>query len=371
MRRAARTDLIWQLLLAFLAAFGLAACADQPKPTARGLAPVPFTDLPGWDDGAQAGAVSALLKSCHRLTRATGDGAGGLLGTAADWEGPCAAAATLGPDDAAARGFFTDWFAAFAATGGGKAKGLFTGYFEPELRGAWHEGAGFHVPLYRPPPDLASGEPYFSRAEIDSGALGDRGHEILWLDDAVDAFFLHVQGSGRVRLEGGEVIRVGFAGHNGHGYVAIGRVLVDEGEIAIEDVSLQSIRAWLRAHPARVAEVMARNPRYIFFRVLGGDGPIGAGGVALTPGRSLAVDRAHIPLGLPLWLDTTWPGTERPLRRLVIAQDTGGAILGPVRGDLFWGAGAEAENQAGHMRERGRYFLLLPRTIAARLLPSS
>ncbi len=371
MRRAARTDRFWQLLLAFIAAFGLAACADRPIPTTRDLSLISFADLPGWGDGAQAGALPALLRSCRRLTQSTGDGAAGLLGTAADWEGPCAAAATLGPDDAAARTFFSDWFAAFAAPGGEEAEGLFTGYFEPELRGARHEGAGFHVPLYGPPPDLAPGAPYLSRAEIDSGALGGRGHEILWLDDPVDAFFLHVQGSGRVRLEGGEIVRVGFAAHNGHGYVAIGRVLVDEGEIALEDASLQSIRAWLRAHPARAAEVMARNPRYIFFRELVGDGPIGAGGVALTPERSLAVDRAHVPLGLPLWLDTTWPGTERPLRRLVIAQDTGGAILGPVRGDLFWGAGAEAENQAGHMRERGRYFLLLPRTIAARLLPSS
>ena len=332
---------------------------------------MPVADLPGWRAGAQGGALSALLRSCARLTQLAGEAADGILGTAADWEGPCAAAATVGADNEAARGFFSAWFVAFAAAGGGEVEGLFTGYYEPELRGARHEGGAYRFPLYGPPPDLADTGPYLSRAEIDGGGLRGRGLEVLWLDDSVDAFFLHVQGSGRVRLANGDVIRAGFAGHNGHEYVAIGRVLVDEGELALADTSLQSIRAWLRAHPARAAVVMARNPRYIFFRELDGAGPVGAGGVALTSGRSLAVDRAYVPLGLPVWLDTTWPGTDRPLRRLAIAQDTGGAIVGPVRGDLFWGAGAEAEDQAGHMRERGRYYLLLPRTVAARRLPTS
>lgn len=361
------------LLLALTAVLGLAACADRPTPETPSftLAQIPVASLPGWRDGAQEEALSALLLSCGRLTQLAGGTVDSLLGLAADWEGPCAAAATVADDDEAARGYFATWFAAFAVANGGGAEGMFTGYFEPELRGARHEGGAYRFPLYRPPPDLPADDPYLSRAEIDGGALSGRGLEILWLDDAVDAFFLHVQGSGRVRLGNGDVVRAGFAGHNGHEYVAIGRVLVDEGELALEDVSLQSIRAWLRAHPVRTAAIMARNPRYIFFRELDGAGPIGAGGVALTPGRSLAVDRAYVPLGLPVWLDTTWPGTKRPLRRLVIAQDTGRAIVGPIRGDLFWGPGAEAEDQAGHMRERGRYFLLLLRSVAARRLPTS
>jgi membrane-bound lytic murein transglycosylase A len=354
-----------------IAAFGLAACADPPRSPTLILSPIAIADLPGWRDDTQGEAISALLRSCARLTRMADDDTDGILGTSADWAAPCAAAAAVGADDAAVRDFFMEWFTAFAATDGGAAEGMFTGYYEPELRGARREGGAYRHPLYGPPPDLSESDPYLSRAEIDTGALHGRGLEILWLDDPVDAFFLHVQGSGRVRLDSGEIIRAGFAGHNGHTYVAIGRVLVGEGELVLEEASLQSIRAWLRAHPARAADMMARNPRYIFFRELDGDGPIGAGGVALTPGRSLAVDRAYIPYGLPVWLDTTWPGTDRPLRRLVIAQDTGGAITGPVRGDLFWGAGAEAEDQAGHMREGGRYYLLLPRTVAARRLSTS
>ena len=196
-------------------------------------------------------------------------------------------------------------------------------------------------------------------------------------DDPVDAFFLHVQGSGRIALAGGGELRVGYAGSNGRAYVSIGRALIERGAIAREDVSLQSIRAWLAAHPDEAAGVLALNPSYIFFRVLDGamddeDGPLGSQGVALTPGRSLAVDRRFLPLGAPLWLDIMAPAAEpgapdRRVRRLVVAQDTGGAIRGPLRGDLFWGFGAEAESVAGRMKHQGRYFLLLPRGVAERL----
>jgi membrane-bound lytic murein transglycosylase A len=208
-------------------------------------------------------------------------------------------------------------------------------------------------------------KPYETRQEIDAGRLSGRDLELLWVDDPLDAFFLHIQGSGRVRLADGETVRVGYAGQNGQPYVAIGRLLAERGALRRDEVSLQSIRDWLAAHPAEAAEVLAANPSYVFFRLLEGDGPIGAHGVALTPGRSLAVDPSFVPLGVPVWLDTTDPLDERrPLRRLMMAQDTGGAIRGAIRGDVFWGAGEEAKARAGRMRSRGRYYLLLPRAAA-------
>jgi len=191
------------------------------------------------------------------------------------------------------------------------------------------------------------------------------------VDDPVDAFFLHVQGSGRVRMDDGSLVRVGFAGRNGHAYRSIGRALVDMGEMTLERVSMQSIRAWMVDNPGRARELMASNLSFIFFRVVGGAlkslpadaGPVGAQGVSLTAGRSLAVDRRYLPLGLPIWLDTTDPlDPSLRLQRLVVAQDTGSAITGPVRGDLFWGFGDEAATRAGLMKQSGRYFLLLPRS---------
>jgi len=195
-----------------------------------------------------------------------------------------------------------------------------------------------------------------------TGALAHRGLELLWVDSAVDAFFLHIQGSGRVAMADGGMVRVGYAAGNGRPYRAIGRDLVENGAIAADRVSMQTIRAWLAAHPNAAEAMMARNRSFVFFRVLHGDGPIGALGVALVPGRSLAVDRRFIPLGLPVWLDATDPlSAAIRLRRLMVAQDSGGAIRGPVRGDVFWGHGAKAASRAGRMKSRGRYFLLLPR----------
>jgi len=187
------------------------------------------------------------------------------------------------------------------------------------------------------------------------------------MDDPVDAFFLEIQGSGSIELEGGGELRVGYGAQNGFPYVAIGRELVTRGALPKEKVSMQSIREWLEAHPDEAAEVMRKNASYVFFREQPGEGPLGSLGVPLTPGRSLAVDPLFVPLGVPLWLDSTLPaaadGSERPLRRLVVAQDTGGAIRGPVRGDVFWGAGDKAADLAGRMRQPGRLWLLLPRTV--------
>lgn len=322
-----------------------------------------------------------------------GGAAGAAAGKVGDWLPACAtAAATAAATPDAARAFFAAAFVPYRVTDRGDADGLFTGYYEPLLRGARAPDARYRHPLLGRPADLVSVDlgqfdpelegrrvagrvaggrlvPYPDRAAIERGALAGRGLELLWVDDPVDRFFLEIQGSGQVRLPDGGTVRVGYADQNGHPYRAIGKDLIASGAIAKEQVSMQAIRAWLETHPDEAPAVMARNPSYVFFRELpdlaGASGPLGAQGVPLTPGRSLAVDRKFLPLGAPVWLDATapYPEGERPLRRLLVAQDTGGAIRGPVRGDVFWGAGPEAERLAGRMKSPGRLFVLLPREL--------
>jgi len=247
---------------------------------------------------------------------------------------------------------------------------LVTGYYEPELDGSRTKDSAHPYPLY----GLPSKPMEFTRAEIDAGALKGKKLELLWVSDRVEAFFLHVQGSGRVRLGDGTIVRVGFAGTNERDYVSIGKAMVDAGIMTKEEASLQSIRAYLRAHPDEIDGWLHKNPRYVFFREMktpdsGKDyGPIGALGAPLTPGRSIAVDPAFVPLGLPVWLDTTRPATNAPLRRLVVAQDKGSAIKGSGRIDLFWGAGDEAEAMAGPMRQQGTYWVIVPRAVGERWL---
>ncbi|MEO8560108.1 MAG: MltA domain-containing protein, partial [Rhodospirillales bacterium] len=211
-----------------------------------------------------------------------------------------------------------------------------------------------------------------TRAQIDAGALNGRNLELAYADDAVNVFELQVQGSGRLLLPGGQIMRVGFAGHNGHPYVAIGRILQDYGASRDDVANWPTIKAWLARNPAKASEAMQRNARFIFFRELTGEGPVGSMGVALTPERSLAVDPSLVPYGAPVWIDTFNPGPKPdtlgpPLRRLMVAQDTGGAIKGPVRGDIFWGAGDRAEDSAGRLKSPGMWWILLPRAAVDRL----
>jgi len=357
-----------------------------------------FTALKDWDANDPRGALTAFVASCARFERGRLDrslGAGGIAGTVADWKPVCDGARALGAADAVAvRRFFAEAFVPVTAANNRDRDGLFTGYYEPELRGAERPNAKFAVPLYKRPDDLVTVDlgqfreslkgqrtagkvvngalrPYASRAEIEAGALQGKNLELLWVEDPIAAFFLHVQGSGRVVLDDGSVRRVGFAAQNGHPYVAIGRELIARGVLSREEVSLQTIAAWLRANPGEAAALMNKNPSYVFFRPLPGPGAEGSQGAVLTAEHSLAVDTVYIPLGVPIWLDTTLPG-DRPgttgpaYRRLVIAQDTGGAIKGPVRGDVFFGAGARAEDLAGRMKSQGRYYLLLPRAVVER-----
>lgn len=356
------------------------------------LTGVTFADLPGWSADDHAAALGAFKQSCHRIERWPDDrpldraAIGGRVG---DWRPACQAATAVPADDpGAARRFFEQWFRPYAARFAGTADGLFTGYYEPLLHGSLRADVTYRIPLYRRPDDLVTVDladfaedlkgraivgrvdrgrllPYPDRAAIDGGALANRGIEIVYVDDPVDAFFLHIQGSGVVQLRDGRELRVGYAAKNGRPYFAIGRTLIERGHLDRENVSMQSIRAWLAEHPDEAMAVMQLNPSYVFFREITGPGPLGSLGVPLTPGRSIAVDREHIPLGIPVWLDTTRPTDKadaepQPLRRLMLAQDTGGAIRGGVRGDVFWGAGADAAYLAGHMKQPGRWYLLLP-----------
>jgi len=385
------------LITALAVAVLLAACEKKPPvelPDQLQLIPTTYDALPGWSEDTLSEVVPALTRSCALLlgqpdSRAVGPGGGGLAGTAADWRQPCAAVGGLpAGDDAATRAALEAWFVPFKVMNNERDSGLFTGYYEAELRGALAPDGKYRVPLYGKPDDLISVDlsafradlsgkvfgrvkdgrlvPYFTRAEIDGGAIGGQQSVLLWSDDPVDVFFLHVQGSGQVTLPDGTVRRVGFAASNGREFYPIGRALLDEGKVSRDNASMQAMRDWLRANPVEAAEIMRRNARYIFFRWIDGDGPIGSQGVALTPGRSLAVDPAFLPLGVPIFLDTTWPGGERPLRRLLVAQDTGNAIKGPLRGDFFWGAGEPALAQAGRMKQSGKVYILLPKPVAER-----
>lgn len=351
------------------AASGSAAATYGTPPAADRLelTPVRIERLPGWNDDRQNEAIPALLQSCARLAkRAATDplGSAPVFGRASQWQQICRAAERVPPHTSAARSFLRDWFQAYQATNGTNPTGLFTGYYEPVLRGSWRRGGAYRVPVYRPPGGSA-GRTLPSRAQIEAGALSGRGLELLWLDDAVDAFFMHIQGSGRVQMDDGSLVRIGFAGKNGHPYVPIGAELIRRGEIPQEQMSMQAIRGWLAANPAQAPALMRSNPSYVFFRMVDGDGPIGAQGVPLTALRSLAVDPYYVPYSVPIWLDTSDPTSGgSPLRLLAVAQDTGGAIRGPVRGDLYCGSGDVAGRRAGLMKQEGRWFLLLPRAAA-------
>jgi membrane-bound lytic murein transglycosylase A len=384
---------------AALVALALSACAAQgpaPGTAPLTLTPVGFDALPGWQQEHQAGALAAFQAGCAGLALLAPDqklgGAGEaarLGGQAGQWSAVCAAAGAVPPgDDAAARRFFEADFTAYAVGEAGRTDALFTGYYEPEVRGARGPGEGYDVPLLGRPADLVQLDlddffpdlkgrrtagrvtagrlvPYYDRAQIENGALADQHLGLLWLADPVDLFFLQVQGAGRVRLPDGRVVRVGYAAQNGRPYVPIGRLLVERGQLKADEVSEQSIRAWLAAHPADAQALMDENPSYVFFRELPGlspdEGPPGALGVPLTPERSMAVDRAFLPLGAPVWVDTADPLDGSRLQRLVMAQDLGAAIRGPLRGDLFFGWGAAAAARAGRMDQHGRDYLLLPR----------
>ncbi|WP_233864763.1 murein transglycosylase A [Paraburkholderia adhaesiva] len=325
---------------------------------AQRLTLVAWKQVPGWQDDSLIGVTSALRANCARLASDT------------RWQRACTAASQLDDLDAtSARTFFETYFTPYQfANNDGTLDGLVTGYYEPLLRGARARHGIYQTALYRWPAGSRAGAALPPRAQLErSGVLN--GNELVWVDDPIEAFFLQVQGSGRIVKEDGSVMRVGFGGTNNQPYRSIGKWLLDRGELTPAQATMQGIKAWARANPTRVDALLDTNPRFVFFREMpgsegtpkgGADGPVGALGVPLTAERSIAVDPSSIPLGTPVFLQTTRPLTNTPLNRLVFAQDTGSAIKGGVRADYFWGLGDDAGDLAGKMKQGGRMWLLFP-----------
>jgi len=371
-----------------------------PKPEDElSLRPATFTMLDGWQSDDMRPAIRAFARSCKAMLRRDDDkmvGPDGRMGTIGQWRNVCEMAVSLDVDALRkedARAFFESDFKPYLSGNANNPEGLFTGYYEPELRGSLTREGPYQTPIYLKPDDMISVDlgdfsdelkgkklvgrltgsnlkPYFDRAAIEQGALSGRDLEMVWVDDAVDAFFLQIQGSGRVVLPDNSVLRIGYAATNGHPYFAIGRELIERGALTRETVSLQTIRKWLHDNPGEADGVMNTNASFVFFRPLQTDpndptaGPLGSQGVALEPGRSLAVDRRFHAMGVPVWVETRDPmNADRSFNRMMIAQDTGGAIRGPVRGDIFFGPGEDAALFAGHMNRKGQKYVLLPNSI--------
>jgi membrane-bound lytic murein transglycosylase A len=324
--------------------------------------PVRWTELPGWDGDRSAELWPALLRGCDRPAPA--------------WSNVCAqarAAVTPAFSDEAARSWLQQRLQPYRVESSeGSAEGLITGYFEPLVEATRTPRGMFRVPLYAPPSDLTTRKPYWTRQQLDTSPAaqaGLRGRALAYVADPLDALILQIQGSGRLNLSepdgSRKLVRVAFAAHNDHPYKSVGRWLIEQGEMRPEQASWPAIKAWARANPKRLNEMLWSNARVVFFREEPLPdpqlGPKGGQAVALTPGRSIAVDTTSIPYGTPVWLDTTEPLSNAPLRRVVMAQDTGSAIVGAVRADYFWGWGDEAEAQAGRMKQPLRLWALWPK----------
>jgi len=351
--------------------------AVPAKPSALQMVPTTFAALPGWDKDDVRAAWPAFMSSCSVLVRQP------------LWKESCTIARTVNAsDDQAIRTFFESFMEPNQVVApDGATDGLVTGYYEPLLHGARKKGGPYQTPLYKVPDDMVTIDlasvypelkgmrlrgkvvgkkvvPYATRADIEKADF--TGKELLWVDDPVESFFLQVQGSGRVQLtDTQETVRVAYADQNGHPYKSIGKYLVEKGELTLEQASAQGIKAWIAGHPTRMQELFNVNPSYVFFKEErlpdAKVGPKGALGVPLTPQRSVAIDASQLPLGAPVFLSTTQPNSDIPLQRLVMAQDTGGAIRGAIRVDYFFGFGAEASENAGRMKQRGNVWVLLPK----------
>ena len=354
------------------------------------LKPASWQDIDGFTTDDLSAAWPAWLQSCAGLKNK-------LQNNQPIWQTVCTAAQDLNkknqnkpgnrPSSAEIVDYYTSYFDVYSTNNNeGSNTGLVTGYYEPVLKGSRTKSAQFAYPLYRQPSDLITVDlaelypelkykrirgklvgnklvPYATRAQIEVAPSPLAGNELVWIDDIVDVFFLQVQGSGLVKFENGEQMHVGYADQNGQAYNSIGRILIERGELNKDQAGMQGIKNWARNNPAKLRELLNANPSYVFFTELpaGLTGPLGALGVPLTSERSVAIDPKYIPLGAPVFLSTTQPNSSKPLRRLMLAQDTGGAIKGGVRADFFWGAGDEAGKQAGSMKQQGKIWVLLPK----------
>ena len=350
---------------------------EQPVEDVPTLQLVGWQDVSGWSEDDPGLALGAFLKSCTALRWRP------------QWVSSCRVASELDkPTEAEVREFFEKYFDPhLVRKTDGSTEGLMTGYYVPDLRGSRKQTQDYPYPLYRRPDDLLVVDlsevypdlgnyrlrgrldghrviPYWNRGAIDSPETPLAGQELFWVADPVELFFLHIQGSGRIMLNDGSSVMVNYADQNGHPYKSIGKYMLDRGIMEKSQMSMQNIRKWAKNNPDEVGNLLNQNPSYIFFRALADDvtSPPGSLGVPLTPGRSLAVDRRYIPLGAPVFVETNWPNSDKPLKRLMLAQDTGGAIKGRIRGDFFWGMGGRAGAQAGRMKQKARFWVLLPKS---------
>jgi membrane-bound lytic murein transglycosylase A len=361
----------------------LASCAVHPVAFEPGriadtaqlsFAPGNYRQLAGWPTDSVAQVLPAFVKSCdhiakqHDTTPLDPNVTGANFGVVRDWRPLCQQAAVLpAGDDAAARRFFESNFGPVLVASKGNSKGLFTGYWEVELDGSRTQGGPYQFPVYRRPPDLVDNKPYLDRGAIEDGALAGKGLEIVWLKSADDVFVLQMQGSGRIRLPDGNAMRLVYQANNNQPFVNISQVLMDNGSIPAAQFSESAVRAWMRDNPDKAKELRRKDPLYVFFQERKGDGPVGYQGAVLTAERSLAVDHKFIPLGAPLWLDAHDKYRPVQVQRLVVAQDTGDGIVGPLRGDFYWGSGKSAQARGSDFYADGQYWVLLPKTVAARV----
>jgi len=350
--------------------------AEPAKPAEKPLQAADWPEIPGWQNDDPLAAFEGFRASCERIE------------SQPLWNAACASARAADvATAAAARAWFEAEFRPWALVNpDGTRDGLVTGYYEPLLKGSRTRNPPYLSPLFAPPEDLVVVDlaevypelksmrlrgriqgrklvPYYTRAEWAQQEDARSDGALLWIDDPLDLFFMQIQGSGQVLLDDGSRVRVSYADQNGHPFKSIGRWLIDQGEIKLEQASMQGIKAWARANPKRLQEMLNANPSLVFFRELPaeGSGPPGALGVPLTPERSIAIDPRIVTLGAPVFLATTWPNDSKPLQRLMLAQDTGGAIRGAVRADFYWGSGTEAGALAGKMRQRGSMWALMPK----------
>ena len=365
-------------------------CKEAAKPAAiqiiKPLKPATWNDLPGWaDDQTLTEATPALLQSCNALAKKPG------------WQDACNGIRNMSEADrknpATLRTYYQKFYQPYQLVqNDGAGNGLFTGYYEPLLQGSKEQTSKARYPVYGVPANLLTIElgdlfpelkgkrvrgrltddnkviPYWTREQIEANPARMNARTLAWVDDPIELFFLQIQGSGRIQMPDGSRQRIGYADQNGQPYKSIGTVLIQRGDLSSDKASMQGIQNWARNNPAKVQALLNENPSYVFFRNLPTDpnnpdaGPPGALGVPLTPGRSIAIDPRATPLGAPVWLDTTYPNTNQPMKRLVLAQDTGGAIKGAVRADFFWGFGPDAGKEAGRMKQSGQMWVLLPPT---------
>lgn len=404
-----KTKIRYTSLLVALAAAGISTWwfwhskqikppVEPPKPVPM-FRPVTFNRLPGWETADLQKSLTAFQISCRAFVKQNPEqvvGTDDIQLRVKDWQPACVAALNTHPvNEKSARLFFQQWFQPVEFQDREAGPGLFTGYYVPTIKGSYAKSKEFSVPLYETPEDLITADlgifspelrnrrivgrlikhqlvPYYTRAQINNGAIKNKARVLVWINSPIDRLFLEIQGSGLIELENGENLSVGYDAQNGQPYTAIAGVLIKEGVMTKDNASMQAIKRYLTEHPKQLHKVINQNKSFVFFRKMNQGVALGSQGVSLTPGYSLAIDRQWIPMGAPLWLNTTRPDSKnpdksRPMQRLMIAQDTGGAIRGKIRGDVFWGGGERATLVAGHMKNSGHYWLLLPKHTIPRL----